>query len=1187
MKPLPPLNVFEAPLSGLNLIEASAGTGKTYTITGLYLRLVLEFEARADRILVVTYTKAATGELKERIRQRLVLAREAFIQGDSDDKFCQQLLSCYPDREQAVRRLTNAVRGFDEAAIFTIHGFCQRVLRDRAFESGMAFDAELIADQRALLQEIVDDFWRREFYGASSLLVNYLLERQYSPETLLRDVQAHLGKPYLKVLGPERPTQKIAAELAFNQAYHRVRSQWSEARSAVAELLYRNTELNANRYRKASINGWLSLMDDYLLPELANLQWFDAFSKFTTQSLIEATKKGQSTPRHPFFDACQSLALAYQELSGYYVWCLQDLQIRLLDYCNQELALRKQERQMQSYDDLLVNLQQALASEQGEALAEGIRRRYSAALIDEFQDTDPIQYDIFRQVYADSGQPVFLVGDPKQAIYSFRGADIFAYLKGRADAANRYTLDENWRSHPDLIRALNVLFQHSPRPFLFPEIPFQKAVAAERSRQPLNFKGEQEPEFHFWFLGWDENDKAVTKGSALEQAARATAAEIARLLNESAKGQARIADRALEGGDIAVLVRSHRQGRLVRNELLRLGVPSVQQAQDNVFASWEAQELERVLLAMAEPSHENRVRAALVTDMQGMFGEDLYRLQEDEQAWEATLEVFHAYHRLWREYGFIRMFRTWLSEEDVPRRLLRYRDGERRLTNLLHLAELLQHTASRERTGMEGLIKWLSEQRQSEASEDEEHQLRLESDEHLVKIVTVHKSKGLEYPVVFCPFLWDGRLWAEKAPAFAFHDPQDQHRPTLDMGSAEQDENRQQARREELAENLRLLYVAVTRARCRCYLVWGTIRQAGTSALAWLLHGEESDDLDQLAQRVDSLSDEQMLQSLAHTVEQAEGAFRIESLLDEGEPYSPAEQQAPELRARHFNGPVEGRWWVSSFSALTSGHEAELPDYDAAASQEVEIAEEVRDIFSFPRGARAGSCLHLLFERWDFTCKERQTLELLTEKTLEEHGFEIEWTAVVADMVERVLATPLGGPEGPRLQQVTQQQRLNELEFYYSVADLSGKGLRSLLEDYGYGQGPFAQVLEDLTFVPIRGYMKGFIDLVFESDGRFYLLDYKSNWLGATPDAYHQEAMNAAMARDAYYFQYLIYSVALHRYLRRRLPDYAYEHHFGGVFYLFLRGMDPSLNPALGVYSDRPTVGLIQALDIAIAGERS
>ncbi|CDH46751.1 exodeoxyribonuclease V subunit beta [Candidatus Contendibacter odensensis] len=1201
------LDPLYTPLTGLNFIEASAGTGKTYTITALYLRLVMEEAIPVNRILVVTYTNAATKELRDRIRTRLAQIRLAFQRGraDADDEFSVRMLDLFPNRDLAIRRLTNAVRGFDEAAIFTIHGFCKRVLGDNAFESGLSFETELMTDTSDLLQEIVDDFWRREFYRASPMVVQYFLDKKYSPEKLLSDIRRHLGKPYLEISTPEGETDGAVLEHAFLTAYQQTRQLWQDHRIGIEELLLKSPALNRQKYGLKSIPGWLNAMDNYLTVEIPKLELFDKFDRFTTAKLQASVNKGKSAPQHPFFDACETLQAACETLADY---CRHQIPVKLLAYCNAELAVRKRQQQTQSYDDLLLNLHDALKNpRQGAVLAETLRRRYAAALIDEFQDTDPVQYDIFRSIYASTGKPVFLVGDPKQAIYSFRGADIFAYINARRDTAHGYTLDVNWRSDPRLLTALNAVFGTvKTQPFLFDEILFQPAIPAEKKQhEPLWIQGQLEPPLQLWFVDSADPKEPMGKGEANEWAARATAAEISRLLNLGAHGQARIGkastaegSRPLAGGDIAVLVRSHRQGRLIRDHLLRLRVPSVQHADDSVLTTAEAQHLEWVLAAVAEPGDEGRVRAALASDLVGMSGEALYQLRDDEQAWARQLETFQDYRRLWHEHGFMRFFRTWLMDAAVAPRLLAFRDGERRLTNVLHLAELL-HVASRTHPGMAGLLKWLGDHRRTPAKNDEEQQLRLESDENLVRIVTVHKSKGLEYSVVFCPFVWDGKLHVgDKEETLLYHDPAHPGRTILAVGLDEADPARHYARREEMAENLRLFYVALTRAKQRCYLVWGKIKDADSAPAAWLLHrptvkDSSHDWLQATQERFKKMETPAIRNELRERLTAAGATVAIAPLPREpGRRYQPPNVTEPELKARSFAGLLPESWRVGSFTALTAGHSVETPDYDMSVGVPAVEAESAaalssrRDIFTFPRGARSGVCLHALFERLDFTQHDREQLEALVSRTLTGHGLDAAaWTPTIADLVERVLATPLN-ESGLTLASVTPERRLNELEFTYPLAQLRADSLRRVLERHGLTAEPFREMIEKLEFNPLRGYMKGFMDLVFEAEGRFYLVDYKSNWLGAELAAYRRASLDEAMARDSYVLQYLIYTVALHRYLRLRVLDYDYERHFGGVFYLFLRGMNPESGPDCGVYQNRPSLALVKELDRLMATGR-
>ncbi len=1199
-----PLDIFAAPLDAINLIEASAGTGKTYAIAGLYLRLLVERGYSAGDILVVTYTRAATEELKERIHNRLLQARQVFQQQSAGDPFYRKMLACYPDRQRAIRRLNRAILAFDQAAIFTIHGFCQRVLNDSAFASGLPLAANLLADDAELLQAIVEDYWRRRFYDIPARWANYVVNEKLDPGGLRQRLRPHLNKPYLQ-LAELAPGETLdCLEPAFEKAFQEVRRIWLAERDTIVGLLLDHQGLNKKSYTSDKIQQWALRLEAWFEQEdRPDCKAPEAFEYFTATRLKKALNKGHSEPVHPFFVAGDGLKTVADRLQGCLDGYLLRLQQELLLYCNHELPRRKRQLQVQSYDDLLLNLHNALDDQgQGERLAGIIRERFKAALIDEFQDTDPTQYAIFQTIYGGSGQPVFLVGDPKQAIYSFRGADIFAYLRARQDAAQAHTLAVNWRSDPGLIAAVNALFGGQSLPFLLEQIPFQAVTPAGKTASRLVADDGDDAPFRWWFVTGPKEDGADTskrrqsrdrrqdKQVIRPRIAMATAGRIARLLTLAQRGQAYLTEgerrRPLTGGDIAVLVRDRHQSQEIRAALLEAGVPSVQHSRDSVFVTDEVVELERVLQAIAVPRQEERVRAALLTDLFGIAGDELYRLMQREQEWENVLFEFNDYHERWRDQGFIQMFRALLSRRDGYRRLLGFRDGERRLTNMLHLAELLQAASLQQRLGMTGLLKWLAEQRQADIVEDDARQLRLESDAELVKIVTVHKSKGLEYPIVFCPFLWDGKLTMESAKTriFSFHDPEDEFRAVLDMGSERQEERRPHAVREELAENLRLTYVALTRAKHRCYTVWGALKDNEKSALAWLLYrpsvkDPHDDAITANRNYVKQLNDQGLLQPLQALVEKSAGTIHIAPLpLEKEAAYHPDSGQTPLLAARQFTGQIRAGRRFASFTALQERHELESPDYDAVLESPLLDSAE-RSIFTFPQGARAGRCLHAIFEAIDFTWSE-QAIAVTVAEQLRKYGFEEDWSDVIALMVEQALRTPLDAAGQLKLAKIS--RRLTELEFMYPFEQLDMQPLRRLLQEFGVAMNaaPDAQ-----DFRLRRGFMRGFIDLVFEHENRFYLVDYKSNWLGPTLDDYRPDKLAAAMTAGGYHLQYLIYTVALHRYLRWRLPGYDYQRCFGGVRYLFLRGMRPERGMDSGVFAERPQWELVETLDGYLNGK--
>jgi exodeoxyribonuclease V beta subunit len=562
--------------------------------------------------------------------------------------------------------------------------------------------------------------------------------------------------------------------------------------------------------------------------------------------------------------------------------------------------------------------------------------------------------------------------------------------------------------------------------------------------------------------------------------------------------------------------------------------------------------------------------------MMGYSGVALQEIGEDEARWEQMIESFRAAHAEWRDHGFVRMARACFQHFAVMCRLLEREDGERRVTNLLHLVELIHREAGRH--GIGTAMEWFSQKRRSPEKSNESELLRLESDENLVKILTVHAAKGLEYPLVFCPFLWDGKIWAKADAAITFHDPANGYAAVLDMGSDALEACRPLALREELAENVRLLYVALTRARYRCCMVWGNVKEAGTSAAAWLLHGASGGGEPSTGVM---LTETKIRADLERIEARAEGVIQAGPIaIAERTRFVPTETRSPTLAARGFTGTLRDTRRITSFSGLVHAQSVETPDYDALVQRvESEAVQAAQDIFAFPRGARAGRCLHAIFEQADFTGESRAGLERLIARELAAYDFAEQWIPVVADMVRNVVATPLDASGKLRLDRVPAARCFNELEFYYPIAGLSDLTLRSILLDWGFPD-EIRERIGTFTFAPAQGFMKGFIDLVFEVDGRFYLADYKCNWLGSSLDAYRQSDLRRVMAREAYYLQYLVYCVALHRYLDLRVAGYDYESHFGGVRYLFLRGMRPESGLTCGVYADRPAYGLIDALDV-------
>ncbi len=887
------------------------------------------------------------------------------------------------------------------------------------------------------------------------------------------------------------------------------------------------------------------------------------------------------------------------------------LEHEAVDYGRREMRRRKEEANTQFFDDLLLRLDEALRGDGAETLARRIRDRYRVALIDEFQDTDPIQYRIFRRIYAapDAGGALFLIGDPKQAIYAFRGADVFAYIEAKGAAGDQaYELNVNRRSDPSLIEGVSAVFGRAREPFVFADIPFLPVLPAPESSDRLgDFPGSGAP-LQILFVARGEGDKWVSKREA--ELPRRVAAEIDRLLSS----RATIGGERILPSDVAILCRTNAEAQSMQAALRELRIACVLQGDSSVFESVEAAELERVLRAMASPGEARALKAALATPIFGLDAAQLYELQDDEGEWDKWVRHFQAWHETWVAHGFIPSFRQMLGEGQAHERLLSLVDGERRLTNFLHLGELLQAEAVESRRGPLALVEWLAQMRADEEARrgavGEAAQIRLESDAEALKLLTVHKSKGLQYPIVYCPYLWGKSFLHDTDKRFLrFHDPADGNRLKLDLGSDDLEAHLALAEREALAENLRLLYVAMTRAKHRCSVVWGRFHQAETSALAYLLHQPEqpAGDLRQeVIARLQRMSDDEMRADLRRLEIAAPGAIGVDDLTSAAVPAAPgsaAVPAAPVLSARTSQRTLQSLWRTSSFTGLVAGGgRISRPAEEGIDRDEVAIepasgeapplpAASLVRLHDFPSGARSGQLIHDLLEHLDFADSGAPHPEQVAEVLLR-HGLDPSWEPALRLALGEVLDTPLRGAGEPfSLRQIPAARRRAEMEFIFPVAGtgrqpLTSPGLAEVMARYGAATMPpgYAGRLAALRFKELEGYLRGFIDLVFESGGRWYVVDYKSNHLGPRPADYRAARLPQVMADHHYILQYHLYAVALHRYLGLRLAGYDYESHFGGVYYLFLRGMSPEYPRHNGVFWDRPGGALIEALSQLLAG---
>ncbi|MGZ8290081.1 MAG: exodeoxyribonuclease V subunit beta [Telluria sp.] len=1199
------LDAFSFPLHGSRLIEASAGTGKTWTIAALYLRLVLGHGGpdgfvrplAPSEILVMTFTRAATRELSNRVRERLVEAA-AYFRGEREglkDPFLVKLAAgCGSDSERmkAAHRLVLAAETMDEAAIFTIDAWCQRMLREHAFDSGSLFDEELVSDEKALFEDAAHDYWRQNVYPLNAGALAGLLECWPDVGALKQSVRDLVRRvDLLGAVGAET-LPGLIARIQHEQAaqLEQLKQGWADRASEMERWIATQREVapkcfNGTKLRPDSLVKWFDALRVWagdpaqVMPAMTGTAWH----RLTPNGIMDACSNGYAFDVPDCFAHTETLC---EELKK-----IDPLSHALYRHAAASIARRmaelKQRGRQFGFADMLDRLKDALEGPNGEALRRRITEQYPVAMVDEFQDTSPDQYRIFNLLYRvadnDPAHGLFLIGDPKQSIYGFRGADIHSYLSARSATEGRhYKLGTNFRSTGALVEAVNRLFQHAEGrdghpgfaagAFRFRKgevnpLPFDSVGANGRAEKLAGIAG---PYQALAVCCTDREDMRVD--DYREFFAHHCAEHIVGVLNDPAAGfDLNGKFTRMVPADIAILVRDRREAAAIRNALAERKVASVYLSdKDSVLESDEAADVLRWLHAVANPLDGGLARAAFATRTAGLPLAELARLSADELEWEQRVEQLKALHTVWQRQGVLAMLRRFIHELQLPSALLREAGGERRLTNLLHLAELLQ-SASSQLDGEQALIRWFAEQVAGQGESSDERVLRLESDADLVKVVTVHKSKGLEYQLVYLPFAVTARKTDRRNRSFFEYVGKDGQR-RIDLALTDEALNAVDNAR--LEEDLRLLYVALTRARHFLWLGVAAVAEARgsgnrlhDSALGYLLGGGAkiaASDLGAHWERLRGESEAIELRSL----EAPEGLTMLAR-----------DDVRPNLvDAAPFDAVFERDWSVGSFTSLTrqttaapmrAQEETLLEEPDTAPAARTEDAPWHR----FPRGSVPGNFLHEQLE-WmgqeGFAVVDDPHFATRLGQRCERAGWghrqedAIAWLRTVATTRLPQLDAPLTALESV----------LPEMEFWFPSEHLRTGALDRLCREHLLGDA----VRPVLPERHLHGMLKGFADLVFEHEGRYWVMDYKSNALGSGDAAYTRAAMAAGMAAHRYDIQGAIYMLALHRLLKSRLGDsYDPASQLGGGIFLFLRGI---ANPVTrGCYLIEPDAVLLDSLD--------
>ncbi|CAG36073.1 exodeoxyribonuclease V subunit beta [Desulfotalea psychrophila] len=1175
-------DVAKTPMErGVNFIEASAGTGKTYAIGMLVLRAICEQDIGIDRILIVTFTRAAAEELRSRVRARLVEARD-LLQGRHEDASLRAWQEHAVKDEGVARRFISrlqlAIVNIDRAGIFTIHSFCQRMLSEQALESGQLFRMDLLTSLDDLRLRAAEDFWRIHVYSLSPWSCSLVMGQWSSPADLLANAFVHLhGDTRIE---PEVEDISLLWQ-NLEGAIARMKEWWLGSGTALQEALAE--ACGEDKFKKAFVAdfaGSFRACEKFFLGQAekfpANLSWLTVagLKVEINGNKFRGKKKDEIDPflnsmGLPEMAATELLELKKQLFIGYRIFFAGELE--------RGVGRQLQEHGSISFDQLISRLAAGLCGEETH-LQTALQARYDLALIDEFQDTDNEQWHIFSKLFASKKHSLYLIGDPKQAIYKFRGADIYSYFTARTKTDYFYSLDTNYRSHRDLVRGVNGLFAGSDDPFLFKEEGLlYYPVKSGKSRDVYLVDAEKKPLVPFVYLQLEENDddKKGKWSSALARTAIRgdIVAETLHLLSISEPTSIHKLNRdgqsiyqPLRPQDIAVLVRSNSQAEAYQQAFLQVGVPAIIAGRKTIFETDESHELLLLLQAIIDHDDLRLLKTAMTISLFACTGDDIMAIWQDEQAVAEWYNVFLQCYHLWSERGVLTMLYFLVDSKELFANLVQFSQPERRIANFTHLFEVLQQAETAANLGPRQSLLWLRSALTGKQKNDA-FELRLESDEEALQIVTMHSSKGLQYPVVFCPDLYgrSARIKNEKN-VISCHDGG----AVIDFGSEHFSERRERACREELAEDLRLAYVALTRAELRSYTYWADISARGAgvdaslnSALGHLLFAGDDIDYEEQQERLKVLAREsgalfQHVSAEPATCSSYGAERRVKSLA--------TRPHRPRLLATD--------WQMTSYSALASlGDHAPVVQFDRDA-----LADAPRIAFAeLPKGARFGNAVHDLLEKCAFADLVLHADDLhvqgMMEQKCEEYGLQLD-QELFTQLFVQACSTPLFAG-GFSLADLSRSRCLKEMEFYLRLAHINLAEINTILAD--------EPTVQAISAKKMRGYMTGFIDLVCQHEGKYYVVDYKSNYLGELQSDYSGDSLVQVMAAHNYGLQYYIYSLVLHQHLQTFVEGYSYEEHFGGVMYLFVRGMDPDIAGS-GVFATRPARGLIEALDRLIGG---
>lgn len=1154
------LNAFKIPIQGITLIEASAGTGKTFTIVLLYLRLLLGIGEKktyikkllVHEILVVTFTNASKEELYIRIKDGIKNLYQACICKNSNDFISQSFLKKINNIEEAIYILEEAYNNINNISIYTIHGFCQNILKSHTFYLNTIFQEKIIENEEQLYLQATQDFWRYYFYNLPEEMIRIIYKNYKNPEYLLKKI-----KPFLHIKSIYF-TKKIKNETLIVHHEKNIKkiNYFKEIWLNYHSIIFKKIDtikINKKIYNQFNVSRWIdnitrwakTFTKDYTIP--SELKYF-------TPKSIKINTINESDANHIVFEETEKILKKNFSLKNIiFFYAIKNIPKFLLK--------EKEKKNFLGFNDLLNLLLKSIKKEK--SLRELIRKKYPVAFIDEFQDTDVQQYEIFNLIYKKKNKKtaLFLIGDPKQAIYSFRGADIFSYLYVKSKIKKYYYLDINWRSSINMSKSINFLFSQNHNPFILKNIPFIPIIPTlKNAKMNFSIKGISQTPISFFFnkdneIYLDDYQFWISKQCAHEINYWLTCAKKGKAIITTKNGQ-----RTLKSNDIAILVRNEKEATLIQEELNKINIMSIySSSKKSVFQTFDAQELLCILKSILEPTNKKLLQQSLSTDiLKKIFFIEKNKL-EDENLY-FIIEKLYQYHDIWDKISIFQMIRKIILDSQKNFNFSETYLNSQKNFNFLQIGELLQEKFQflhKKKSLVCWFEKKILEKKQPLCNE----YIRYLDESQAVKIITIHKAKGLEYPIVWLPFGID----FNQSKNSIYHD---QKTFKIFLDSEKSQKSLMMSDEERLGEDLRFLYVALTRSILHCSLgisclIKKKIKNRKNSdlhhsALGYLIQDGEMMDCNNLSIKLNKLSDNNLIEIKHDTI-------RSEFSISKKNIYWLSEFNLSKQEIKNI-------WNITSFTQLKKENKLLIHNKKEIILENIFKKDKIKKkltLHTFPLGKKTGLLMHYILKNINVI---NQKNYYWFSDVLEKYNIPIKWTPTLMSWTYDILNTSFNDNK-IILSQLKKQTYVKEFEFFLPIKNiLYSEKFNKIIQSFDF----LSTCSPQFFFNPVTGILKGSIDLVFHWDNKYYIVDYKSNWLGQDNSFYSKELIEKEMIKNRYDVQYQLYTIAIHQFLQKKIKNYNYTKNFGGVFYIFLRAISNEKNN--GIFYTIPNYSLIQQL---------